>query len=139
MGGDITLDSEPGRGSIFYLTLPLDCRVEPVDPAAAEPIAARDTMRVLLSVDDDPSVAPLLEKMLAGHGYRIVASRTRARPSATPVGCARRRSCSTSSCRAATAATSSVSSRAIPETSDIPVIVVSVVDPADVPDSPTAT
>ena len=29
---------------------------------------------MLLSVDDDPSVAPLLEKMLAGHGYRVVAS-----------------------------------------------------------------
>ena len=44
-----------------------------VDPVA-EPDRASDTARVLLSVDDDPSVAPLLEKMVAGHGYRIVAS-----------------------------------------------------------------
>jgi CheY-like chemotaxis protein len=29
---------------------------------------------VLLSVDDDPSVAPLLQKMLAPHGYRVVAA-----------------------------------------------------------------
>jgi CheY-like chemotaxis protein len=28
--------------------------------------------RLLLSVDDDPSVAPLLSKMLAGSGYRVV-------------------------------------------------------------------
>ncbi len=35
--------------------------------------------RLLLSIDDDPSVAPLLEKMLAGEGYRVVGSTDRSR------------------------------------------------------------
>ncbi|MDQ2941358.1 MAG: ATP-binding protein [Chloroflexota bacterium] len=72
MGGEITLESELGRGSVFHLRLPLDCRTPP--NGVATPDEARDGESVLLSVDDDPSVAPLLQKMLAGHGYRVVAA-----------------------------------------------------------------
>ena len=74
MGGDITVDSAPGRGSTFYLDLPIDCRSERVVQAAREPGLASDGARLVLSVDDDPSVAPLLEKMVAGRGYHIAAA-----------------------------------------------------------------
>ena len=71
--------ASPGAGASFHLTLPLDCRSTRRRSSRPSPASAGDGERVLLSVDDDPSVAPLLQKMLAGHGYRVVASTERER------------------------------------------------------------
>jgi signal transduction histidine kinase/CheY-like chemotaxis protein len=73
MGGDVTVESELGVGTTFHLRLPKDCLAVP-DSAPPAAMLTGEEQAVLLSVDDDPSVAPLLHKMLSGHGYRVVAS-----------------------------------------------------------------
>ena len=76
MGGDVTVESELSRGSVFHLILPLDCRPPPAGSHDLPPVAAPDGERVLVCVDDDPSVVHVLQKMVGGHGYRVVASQS---------------------------------------------------------------
>jgi CheY-like chemotaxis protein len=78
MGGEVSVDSAPGRGATFVLELPLDARMAGPLPAGHAEVAPTPGERILLSVDDDPSVAPLLRKMLAEHGYQVVSSSPRA-------------------------------------------------------------
>lgn len=84
MGGEIGLDSAPGRGAHFWIELPAATGVRgemPTDPARAT--AGQAQPRALLSVEDNPSNQALIETLLArrpqwrlAHAESLHAART---------------------------------------------------------------
>jgi len=79
MGGSVEVESEPGRGTRFTLTLPVagaaatEPGPQPDEPAAAA--AAAGDEPVVLVVDDDPDMGDLMRRMLERRGYTIAVAR----------------------------------------------------------------
>jgi PAS domain S-box-containing protein len=69
MGGDVTVASEPGRGSVFTVRLPADLTRPAPAPEAADLATPAGTVLV---IDDDPAARTLTRRALSREGYGVV-------------------------------------------------------------------
>jgi PAS domain S-box-containing protein len=74
MGGDVTVASEPGKGSKFTVRLPLETSrgedVSPLEPGEATAVQPGD--ECVLVIDDDPTARDLISDHLRHAGFAII-------------------------------------------------------------------
>ncbi|HEY6467252.1 MAG TPA: ATP-binding protein [Candidatus Acidoferrales bacterium] len=82
MGGQISVDSEPSKGSVFTVQLPVQVSAEKAEatspkaqsepkPKEPEPKPQAET---ILVIDDDPAVRDLMSRFLVKLGFHVVAA-----------------------------------------------------------------
>ena len=75
MGGDVTAESESGRGSTFTIRLPARVQDAPEEPVSVPAVPTEHlpaTASTVLVIDDEAAVRDLMQRFLAREGFRVV-------------------------------------------------------------------
>ena len=74
MGGDLTVSSEPGKGSTFTATLPAAVQSPSTEPGTS--FVKKPTIEsagsTVLVIDDDPTARDLIERTLTKAGFGVL-------------------------------------------------------------------
>jgi PAS domain S-box-containing protein len=73
--GLVTVESKPGRGSVFKVYLPESSHTAAVGTQQREDTAPPTGTETVLLVEDDDAVRDYLERVLTGHGYHVLSAR----------------------------------------------------------------
>jgi two-component system, cell cycle sensor histidine kinase and response regulator CckA len=70
--GQITVESEPGKGACFKVYLPLVPYQEPVPKQEPSPFEPHQGHELILVAEDEPAVRELVQGILTSFGYRVL-------------------------------------------------------------------
>lgn len=76
MGGELSVSSEPGRGSTFTVRIPAEVNDLSDTSDAARPQPVREGSATVLVIDDDQSARELMQRHLHREGYRVEVAAT---------------------------------------------------------------
>jgi CheY-like chemotaxis protein/anti-sigma regulatory factor (Ser/Thr protein kinase) len=79
-GGDVLIDSQLGKGSVFTIILPIHAASPVISPAPQRAIdgtrGGTDGRPLVLVVEDDPAAAELLTRQIDQAGFQTIVART---------------------------------------------------------------